>query len=80
MPEKFNAARRVRNILANAKEQREDNQTLGMWAYIFDVRDQRHTQFGDTKFEIIRLLGLLNEQVESSPRWPSLVSLRPITM
>src|SRR5215217_6045587 len=64
MPEKFNAARRVRNILEGAQRQQQSTPTIEVWSNIFDITDHRYTGFGDTRFEALRCLGLLNEQVE----------------
>ncbi len=64
MPEKFNAARRVRNILELAREQPQATPTIQVWSFVFNITDHRYTEFGDTRFEALRLLGLLNEQVQ----------------
>ena len=64
MPEKFNAARRVRNILDRAKQQQRATPTIEVWSFVFDIRDHRYTEFEDTRFEALRCLGLLNEQVQ----------------
>lgn len=64
MPEKFNAARRVRNILERAQRQQQSTPTIEVWSNVFDITDHRYTGFGDTRFEALRCLGLLNEQVQ----------------
>jgi hypothetical protein len=64
MAEKFNAARRVRNILERAQHQQQSTPTIEVWSFVFDITDHRYTGFGDTRFEALRCLGLLNEQVQ----------------
>jgi hypothetical protein len=60
MPEKFNAARRVRNILSTARERDEKGSTLNAWGSTFQTLDLPNPQF-----ETFRLLQLLIEQVDN---------------
>jgi hypothetical protein len=60
MPEKFNAARRVRNILSTARKQDEKGSTLNAWGSTFQTLDLPNPQF-----ETFRLLQLLIEQVDN---------------
>jgi hypothetical protein len=63
MPEKFNAARRVRNILSTARAQNEHGNTLSAWGTTFQILDVPNYQF-----ETFRLLKLLMEQVDNLAR------------
>lgn len=63
MPEKFNAARRVRNILTTARKQDEHANTLSAWATTFRILDLPNYQF-----ETFRLLEMLMEQVDNLAR------------
>jgi hypothetical protein len=63
MPEKFNAARRVRNILTTARAQKDNDTTLSAWATTFGILDLPNYQF-----ETFRLLEMLMEQVENLAR------------
>lgn len=60
MPEKYNAARRVRNILERAKGASPDATTLNAWTIVLGTKgpEPEHNQF-----ETLRLLGLVNEQI-----------------
>jgi hypothetical protein len=60
MPEKFNAARRVRNILSTARKQDEGGNTLNAWGSTFQTLDLPNPQF-----ETFRLLQMLMEQVDN---------------
>jgi hypothetical protein len=60
MPEKFNAARRVRNILSTARKQDENGNTLNAWGSTFQTLDLPNPQF-----ETFRLLQMLMEQVDN---------------
>ena len=63
MPEKFNAARRVRNILSTARAQNEHGNTLSAWGTTFQILDVPSYQY-----ETFRLLKLLTEQVDNLAR------------
>src|SRR5215211_3466234 len=63
MPEKFNAARRVRNILSTARAQNEHDSTLSAWGTTFQILD-----VPDYQYETFRLLKLLTEQVDNLAR------------
>jgi hypothetical protein len=61
MPEKFNAARRVRNILQAARSvQNPDQSALSAWSKVLGTEREP----GTSLFETVRLLGLLTKEAE----------------
>jgi hypothetical protein len=58
MPQRFNTARRIRNILSALKDQATDTRTMVVWASAFQCADRPNPQF-----ETYRLLGIFTDQV-----------------
>ena len=63
MPEKFNAARRVKNILERTRGIPDSEATMDVWANALRVTAELDEEWAD-HFETIRLLGLLRQQVK----------------